>query len=46
MIQLKSCRRCGGDLLAEEILGEVEFVCLQCGDRSMAPPREPAISTR
>ena len=52
MIQLKSCPRCNGDMLVEELLGEVEVVCLQCGCR-MAPqvdsgssPRQPALPSK
>jgi Zn ribbon nucleic-acid-binding protein len=33
MILLKSCPRCHGDMLQEELLGDVEIVCLQCGHR-------------
>jgi DNA-directed RNA polymerase subunit RPC12/RpoP len=33
MILLKSCPRCHGDMLQEELLGEVEIACLQCGHR-------------
>ncbi|HVP05694.1 MAG TPA: hypothetical protein VMT90_08470 [Dehalococcoidia bacterium] len=42
MIDLKACNRCGGDLMAEEILGDVELVCLQCGYRKAAPAAQPA----
>jgi hypothetical protein len=34
MILLKSCPRCHGDMLEEELLGEVEIACLQCGHRT------------
>jgi hypothetical protein len=34
MILTKSCPRCHGDLLREELLGEVEMVCIQCGYRT------------
>ena len=34
MILIKSCPRCRGDMIREETLGEVEYVCLQCGNRS------------
>jgi len=34
MILTKSCPRCHGDLLLEELLGEVEMVCIQCGHRT------------
>jgi hypothetical protein len=37
MINLKACGRCGGDLIPEELLGDVDLVCLQCGHRSPAP---------
>ena len=37
MLNLKACARCGGDLFAEDVLGEVELVCLQCGHRTSAP---------
>ena len=33
MILTKSCPRCHGDMLREELLGEVEMVCIQCGHR-------------
>jgi DNA-directed RNA polymerase subunit M/transcription elongation factor TFIIS len=36
MILMKSCPRCHGDMMREEILGEVELVCLQCGHRTSA----------
>lgn len=42
MIDLKACTRCGGDLMAEEILGDVELVCLQCGHRKAVPQAQPA----
>jgi len=34
MILTKSCPRCQGDMYREELLGEVEMVCLQCGHRT------------
>jgi len=34
MILIKSCPRCNGDMMEEELLGEVEVVCLQCGHRA------------
>ena len=34
MILTKSCPRCHGDMLREELLGEVEMVCIQCGHRT------------
>lgn len=37
MINLKACARCGGDLIPEELLGDVDLVCLQCGHRTAAP---------
>ncbi len=44
MLQLKSCPRCGGDILREELLGEADLACLQCGYRAPArpQPRVPA----
>jgi len=41
MVLLKACPRCRGDLLVEELLGEVELVCLQCGHRSPARREAP-----
>jgi len=37
-VNLKACSRRGGDQLSEELLGETELVCLQCGHREFAPP--------
>ena len=37
-MNLKACGRCGGDQINEEVLGETELVCLQCGQREFAPP--------
>jgi hypothetical protein len=37
MLSLKSCPRCNGDMLPEEYLGDVDLVCLQCGNRVAAP---------
>jgi hypothetical protein len=34
MILTKSCPRCQGDMMEEELLGDVEMVCLQCGHRA------------
>jgi hypothetical protein len=34
MLLLKSCERCSGDVLREEILGDIDLVCLQCGCRT------------
>jgi DNA-directed RNA polymerase subunit RPC12/RpoP len=36
IVDLKACGRCGGDLIREELLGETELVCLQCGHRTFA----------
>ncbi len=36
MILLKSCPRCTGDLVLEDLPGEADFVCLQCGYRTPA----------
>jgi DNA-directed RNA polymerase subunit RPC12/RpoP len=36
MMKLKACHRCGGDVTAEEMHGETELVCLQCGHRTYA----------
>jgi DNA-directed RNA polymerase subunit RPC12/RpoP len=44
MMQLKACRRCAGDMITEEILGEVELVCIQCGHRTPLPAREPLLA--
>ena len=49
MIHLKSCPRCHGDMLEEQVLGEVELACLQCGHRSFpqsAATRLAAPTTR
>lgn len=49
MILTKSCPRCHGDMLREELLGEVEMVCIQCGHRTYPegeakrPVRTPAL---
>lgn len=37
MLNLKACARCGGDLIPEELLGDMDLVCLQCGHRTAAP---------
>ncbi len=44
MILFKCCPRCHGDMMQEELLGETEFVCLQCGHRTYpeAPAKQPA----
>ena len=36
-MKLKACGRCGGDQIGEEVLGETELVCLQCGHREFTP---------
>ncbi len=46
MVKFKGCRRCGGDVTTEEVQGETELVCLQCGYRSyqvlrLQRPRRP-----
>jgi len=48
MIVMKSCPRCHGDMLEEELLGEVEMVCLQCGHRTYpeTQTRRPALAVR
>ena len=37
MINLKACSRCGGDLIPEDLLDDIDFVCLQCGHRAPVP---------
>lgn len=37
MMHLKACTRCGGDMLEEDILGDVDLVCIQCGHRAATP---------
>ncbi len=39
-VNLKACGRCGGDQISEELLGETELACLQCGQREFAPPEK------
>ena len=34
MILIKWCPRCNGDKIEEELLGEMERVCLHCGHRA------------
>ena len=34
MMLFKACPRCHGDMLREDLPGEIEFVCLQCGHRT------------
>jgi len=46
MILTKSCPRCHGDMLREELLGEVEMVCIQCGHRSYPEPEPVRLTTR
>jgi len=48
MILMKSCPRCNGDMMEEELLGEVEMVCLQCGHRAYpeTQTRWPALAVR
>lgn len=42
MILLRACPRCSGDLIREELLGEAELACLQCGYRLAADVRRAA----
>jgi len=45
LIQLKSCSRCGGDMMLEQYLDDSDLVCLQCGHRSSFQPQvKPALS--
>ena len=37
MINLKACARCGGDVIPEELLDDIDLVCLQCGHRTPGP---------
>lgn len=46
MINLKACARCGGDVMIEQLLGEAELVCLQCGHRSAAPDQPTPYSVK
>ena len=46
MIEIKGCTRCGGDEVEEELHGEAELVCLQCGHRRDAPARPVSLATR
>jgi hypothetical protein len=39
MIEIKGCTRCGGDEVVEQLHGEAELVCLQCGHRRDASAR-------
>lgn len=43
MIELKACPRCQGDLYEEEIVGERELVCLQCGSRTNVLMKHPPL---
>jgi hypothetical protein len=45
MILLKACPRCHGDMLLEELPGDADFICLQCGFRSAAvAPMVPVLA--
>jgi hypothetical protein len=45
MMLLKSCPRCHGDMILEELLGDEEFVCIQCGFRSaLVAQAQPVLS--
>lgn len=46
MIRLKACPRCLGDMMTEEMLGEADAVCLQCGYRQALPRRSPIAKIR
>lgn len=46
MILMKSCPRCQGDMTREELLGEVEMVCLQCGHRTYPASKPVYTATR
>ena len=48
MILMKSCPRCNGDMMEEELLGEVEMVCLQCGHRTYpeTQTKRPVLAVR
>jgi hypothetical protein len=46
MLNLKACARCGGDLIPEELLGDIDLVCLQCGHRTSAPAPKTAYRIR
>lgn len=37
MMHLKACTRCSGDMLEEDLLGDIDIVCIQCGHRAAAP---------
>ena len=44
MIQLKACKRCRGDMLVEDYLGDQDLVCIKCGFRAPANPRTPVLA--
>ena len=46
MIQNKSCPRCQGDMYREELFGEAEMVCLQCGHRTYPEPEPVRLTIR
>jgi hypothetical protein len=46
MMLFKSCPRCHGDLALEELPGEAEFVCIQCGFREAAVARTKPVASR
>ena len=48
MIQTRSCPRCQGDMYREELLGEAEMVCLQCGHRAYSETQRkwPVVTRR
>ena len=46
-MNLKACGRCGGDQIREEVFGETELVCLQCGNREFTPaPRYMTVARK
>ncbi len=46
MINLRACVRCGGDMMIEQLLGETELVCIQCGHRSAMETPSPYLRPR
>lgn len=36
MMLPKSCSRCLGDLIEDEVVGEIDVVCIQCGFRDLS----------
>lgn len=36
MLLPKSCSRCLGDLIEDEVVGEIDVVCIQCGFRDLS----------